>query len=120
VLTAWRSREQAYHMKKKFKKIEEDREDREDGNESTTTKSGRKRKQYDGIGPERMPDEYFNKDGDFDLSQVQGEKARQYFERVLKLPLPPGITRQVADDDTSREIRQAYGLSGSEMPNTRR
>ena len=118
---AWRSREQAYQWKQKMKQYDED------GNEVTqkrekksTTKSGKKRKSYDGVGPERMPDEFFDEEGDFNLSKVQGEKARQYFERVLGLPMPVNeVYRSVPQDTQSQEIRKAYGLTGTRMPNRR-
>lgn len=104
VLMAWRSQEQHYHFKKKVKKYDTD-----DG--VSVSKSGKKRKDYhDGIGPEGMPDEFFNSEGDFDLSKVSGEKARRYFESVLRIPLPPGVSKLRDDSETSDIIRNAYGI----------
>ena len=73
----------------------------------TRSVSGKKRKKYDGIGPNSMPDEFFAQkeirdsagrliasEGDFNLSQVRGEQARRYFEK-LGLPMPPGVTRMI-------------------------
>ncbi len=104
VLVAWRSQEQSYHFKQRLKKIDK-------GEQSITGKSGKKRKEYlDGIGPERMPDEFFNEEGDFDLSRVTGENARRYFEQVLRIPLPPGVSKIRHEDERSEQIRQAYGI----------
>lgn len=84
VLTAWRSREQAYNMRKKFKEQQS-----EVGVSHKYSKSGKKRKNYDGIGPDRMPDKFFDEHGDFNLSKVTAEEASSYFQNVLGLPLPP-------------------------------
>ena len=116
MLVAWRSQEQAYNMKKKFKAMEEgDSDDADKIKTSSRNSTKKKRKTYsDGIGPERMPDEFFDEQGDFNLSKVKGEQARQYFERVLKLPMPPNmITKQTpADEGRTLQIREAYGVRG--------
>lgn len=119
VLMGWRSQEQAYKWRIKMKKAE-----RGEDIDSSDSGSGKvKRKQYDGIGPERMSDKYFAQEtlrdergrviahaGDFNLSQVTGEEARRYFEGVLKVPLPPGISKIAADDPTTQQIRDAYNI----------
>lgn len=117
-------------MKRKLKKIEKETTE-VDYEESSAGVTGKRRKQYlDGIGPERMPDEFFApKDlydargnlianaGDFNLAQVQGEKARQYFERVLRLPMPPNmVTRHIDATPESAEMRKAYGMQGEHIP----
>ena len=118
VLMGWRSSEQSYHWKKKMKKTEQG----EDIEESTG-KGKHKRKTYDGIGPERMSPKFFAQEtikdergrviaeaGDFNLAQVTGEEARRYFEGVLRIPLPPGISKIGADDERTQEIRNAYNI----------
>ena len=103
VLMAWRSQEQHWNFKEKVHHGE--------GKFPTMPKAGKKRKEYlDGIGPERMPDEFFDEHGDFNLSKVTGEKARQYFEHVLHIPLPPGISRIRDESEVSQQIRNAYGI----------
>lgn len=115
VLMGWRSAEQGYKWKKKMKDSED--------NDYTPHKTGKKRKNYDGVGPERMPDKFFaDKEvrdkrgrliaspGDFNLAQVEGEDARRYFESVLKIPLPPGVSKIRAEDETSQQIRNAYNI----------
>lgn len=99
VLMGWRSQEQYRFIKSKIPKE----------NNNTDTE-GKKRKTYDGIGPEGMPDHFFDENGDFNLSKVRGEEARQYFERRLGIPLPPGVTKVGYDDDRTREIKKAYGI----------
>ena len=107
VLIAWRSQEQHHYFKKRMKKLDKG----DDISDERQVTSGKRRKQYaDGIGPERMPDEFFDENGDFNLSKVEGEKARRYFEQVLRIPMPPGISKMGADDDRTREIKQAYGI----------
>lgn len=110
ILMAWRSQEQHHNMKKKLKKYDSDED--EDTDETTVKKhKGKKRKIYsDGIGPERMPDEFYDENGDFNLSKVKGEQARRYFESVLKIPMPPGVTKIVPQDETSETIRKAYNI----------
>jgi len=104
-LIAWRSQEQSHHFKKRLKKIDSGDDDK------PSVSSGKKRKQYnDGIGPERMPDEFFDENGDFNLSKVPGEYARRYFEQVLRIPMPPGVSKIGYNDSTTEEIRQAYGI----------
>jgi len=83
VIIAWRSQEQAFNLKKKFKNIEGGEGNSVEGIKKTA--SGKKRKVYEGIGPNQMPDEYFDEHGDFNLSKVKGEQARQY---MAKLGLP--------------------------------
>lgn len=92
--------------------------------EKESKKSGSKRKTYhDGIGPERMPDRFYAQEtlrdakgkiiveaGDFNLAQVPGEDARRYFEQVLRIPMPPGVSKIRYEDDRSAEIREAYGI----------
>jgi hypothetical protein len=115
VMMAWRSKEQSHYWKKKLKNYDDDEDD-----VPKKKSSKKKRKQYDGIGPERMPDEFFDDSGDFNLSKVQGEKARQYFERILGISMPMNqVMREVPQDQTSQDIRKAYGLSGSRLPNRR-
>jgi hypothetical protein len=49
--------------------------------------SGRWRQQDDSI-PEGLPDEYFNEEGELDLSKVTGEKAWRYLNRQgVRLPV---------------------------------
>lgn len=80
-------------FKKKMKKYDSD-------DSSGRRPSGKKRKRYDGIGPDGMPDKFFAQEeirdssgrliaspGDFNLAQVQGEDARRYFSS-LGLPMP--------------------------------
>jgi hypothetical protein len=119
VLMGWRSAEQAYKWKQKTNKTKI-----EDHDESVTEDNNVKRKQYDGVGPERMPNRFFAQEtikdergrviahaGDFNLAQVSGEEARRYFESVLKIPLPPGISKiAAAEDETTQQIRNAYGI----------
>lgn len=113
ILMAWRSQEQHYNFKKRMKSHEDnyDMDDQTEGAHSGT-KADRKRKTYnDGIGPERMPDEFFDEHGDFNLSKVKGEQARQYFERILRIPMPPNMVTKIGSDDTvTKEIRQAYNI----------
>ena len=103
---AWRSQEQSQHFKKKMK-------------ESGYDKSSHRKQYSDGRGPEVMPDEFFAKEdlydgsgrlicnkGDFNLRQVKGEQARLYFERVLGIPLPPGVSRLSNSDP---RVQAAYG-----------
>lgn len=115
VLMGWRSQEQYYKWKNKQKKISTDTDN--------DFSDGVKRKTYDGVGPERMPDRFFAQEtlkdergrviahaGDFNLAQVPGEDARRYFESVLKIPLPPGISKITAEDETTQQIRNAYNI----------
>lgn len=100
VLMAWRSQEQHHAFKQRMKQDSKD-----------VTSSGKKRKHYsDAIGPERMPDKFFDEQGDFNLSKVTGEEARMYFERQLRIPMPPGVSKIRSEDSTSQQIRQAYGI----------
>jgi hypothetical protein len=77
-----------------------------------TKGKGKKHHMYgpDDIGPEGMPNEFFNDDGELDLSKVPGEDARKYFEVRLGIPMPPGVSKIRDDSPTSQQIRQAYGI----------
>lgn len=99
VLMSWRSQELSISFKK-----------RAENNETDVTVTGKKRKRYwDAIGPERMPDKYYDENGDFNLSKVTGEEGRRYFEGVLRIPMPPGVSKMSPDDDSTRAMKQAYG-----------
>lgn len=101
---AWRSQEQSQHFKRRLK---------------DTKKSGHK--QYDGIVPDNLPDEFYAKEdirdkrgrlvaskGDIYLGQVKGEQARQYFQS-LGIPMPDGGSRISVTDPT---IVETYGRKG--------
>lgn len=94
---AWRSQEMHFNFK---------------GEEKGIKGSGRRKMRYgpDDIGPQGMPDEFFDENGEINLSQVQGESARRYFEMKLGIPLPPGVSKFQSDDPTSRQIREAYNV----------
>ena len=96
VLMAWRSQELHYNLKK----------------DMPETKKGKKRIMYgpEDIGPEGMPDEFYDEDGEINLSQVKGEDARRYFETRLGIPMPPGVSKMRDDSPSSQQIRQAYGI----------
>lgn len=103
VIIAWRSQEMHHNFKKQ----------RGDSivETSTQSKSGKYRKEYpDGIGPEGMPDHFFDEHGDFNLSKVTGEEAKRYFETRLKIPMPPGVSKIRDESEASQEIRAAYGI----------
>jgi hypothetical protein len=107
VLMGWRSQEQYRYIKSKSP----DREDyTEDGAPPQRRGKGTRRKTYDGFGPEGMPDHFFDENGDFNLSKVRGEEARQYFERRLGIPMPPGISKIGYTDEITEEIKKAYGI----------
>jgi hypothetical protein len=122
VLMGWRSSEQAYNWKRKLKS-KPHMEEYSNDNETVRSQAGKFRKNYDGIGPEKMPDEFFAQqtikdergrviahEGDFNLGQVKGEQARRYMES-LGIPLPPGISKVgTSHDETSEQIRKAYGI----------
>jgi len=81
----------------------------------------------DDIGPQGLPDEYFAqediydekgkliaREGDLFLSQVGGEKARNYFGH-FGIPFPSGqggdtVSKIRDESDISRQIREAYGV----------
>lgn len=97
VIMAWRSQEMHYNLQKDMPK---------------KNKKGKRRMAYgdSDIGPDGMPDEFFNDDGEIDLSKVKGEDARRYFEARLGIPMPPGVSKIRDDSDMSNQIRQAYGI----------
>jgi hypothetical protein len=97
VLMAWRSQEMHHNLQKDM---------------PAKKKKGRKGNKYsaDDIGPEGMPEHFFNEDGEIDLSKVKGEEARGYFERRLGIPMPTGISKIRDESDMSNQIRQAYGI----------
>lgn len=119
LLMGWRSQEQSYKWKKKSKKLKQD-----DSDEIQSGTKGIRRKVYhDGVGPERMPDRFYAQEtlkdergrviadaGDFNLAQVPGEDARRYFESVLKIPLPPGVSKIRAEGEVEDQIRNAYNI----------
>lgn len=45
------------------------------------------------IKPIALPPEFFNKDGEIDLSKVTGEQARKYFIHVLGIKFPVGVSK---------------------------
>ena len=84
VIMAWRSQEQHYQLTKDMPKTQG----------RAKTKSGKYIKDYSGeVGPEGMPEHFFNEEGELDLSKVTGEEARRYFETRLHIPMPPGVSR---------------------------
>lgn len=91
VLMAWRSQEQHHQFKKKMK--------RTTSKNFGTETEGKKRKVYeDAETPEGLPDEYFNDEGEVDLSQVTGSQARQYLAHI-GMPFPEsGVSRQLVDE----------------------
>jgi len=102
VLMGWRSQEMHHGFKKRMKKFDLD--------SGQVSSSGKKRKQYDGWGPQDMPDHFFTQEemrddkgrliaspGDFNLGLVKGEEARRYFEMKLGIPMPPGVSRVKPD-----------------------
>jgi hypothetical protein len=97
VILAWRSQEQHYNLQKDMPK---------------KSKKGKRKMVYgpDDIGPQGMPDEFFNEDGEIDLRKVKGEDARRYFEMKLGIPMPPGVTKFRDESDVSNEIRKAYNI----------
>lgn len=107
VLLAWRSQEMHHNFKKK-RSMYEDLPDNE-----AEVQGGKRRKTYpDGIGPEGMPDKFYDANGDFNLSLVTGEEARRYFAERLGIPMPRGVSKIGATDSTTQQIRQAYGIRG--------
>lgn len=127
VLMGWRSAEQGYNWRKKMKKAEHN--EGEEEYSITTSHTNKYRKEYaDARGPEVMPDEFFAQKtirdergrliaeaGDFNLSQVTGEKARRYFESILRIPMPAGVSKisnepGSVEDETTAQIRKAYGI----------
>ena len=88
IFLAWRSQEQHYQFKKKLKKSTRG---------SSTQEESVDRPHY-GPGdviPEGLPDEYFNEEGEVDLSKVTGAQARKYLEHI-GMPFPPaGVARTV-------------------------
>lgn len=54
----------------------------------------RERQETDAYMPEGLPDHFFNKEGELDLSGVTGEEARRYFQAIgIKLPIIGGVVR---------------------------
>lgn len=101
VLMAWRSQEMHHNLQKDMPK----------------KKKGKKGNKYsaDDIGPEGMPDEFFDENGEINLSKVKGEQARRYFEQRLGIPMPTGApgdkVRKIRDEsDVSNQVREAYGI----------
>ena len=100
VILAWRSQEQAYQLKRRYdtgktRKPKTRFLDRETVNAfgEEEEQPGGKRRQTEGV-PEGLPDRFYNKDGEVDLSRVTGEDAWKYFAaQGIKLPRFPGRER---------------------------
>jgi len=105
---SWRSQEQYWQFKKRIEKYDEPPPDEppeleldedeidvdaiyasiEAKHSGRTAKPKKKpRKEYSGKYPQGLPDKFYNKEGEIDLSKVTGEEAFRYFAK-LGIPLP--------------------------------
>lgn len=83
VLMGWRSQEQAVQFKK--------RSGGSKGKQKGDSESYRQQKYGAGdVIPDGLPDEFFNAEGEVDLSKVTGREARKYMS-LIGINLPVGM-----------------------------
>lgn len=75
-MMAWRSQEQHHHMMERMDDIKKPK------GEAPQRQGRRSRYGADDIIPEGLPDHFFNKNGEVDLSQVTGKEAMQYMSSI--------------------------------------
>lgn len=84
-MLAWRSQEQYWQMKDKFKETE-----KTSGQLDIPMphKGSKNRKEYDGKVPTNLPDHFYNEQGEIDLRQVTGDEAYRFFQmQGIRLPI---------------------------------
>jgi hypothetical protein len=102
VFMGWRSQEQHWSFKKKMKHM------KREGSQEEYADAPRKSKYTaDDVIPEGLPDEFFNEEGEVDLSRVTGQQAKQYFAK-MGMPFPESgkVARDVVNDNDP--VAQAY------------
>lgn len=82
-MIAWRSQEQHHHIMLKMKKWNKGRQSHEVSDDSGVGS----RYGANDIIPEGLPDHFYNKNGEVDLSQVTGKEAFKYMS-ALGIPFP--------------------------------